>query len=442
MSKARHKICMVSDFFYPNMGGVEEHIFNLSQCLLGRGHKVVVLTHSYGDRIGVRYMTNGLKVYYIPVKVFYNQCILPTMICSIPLIRYIFIREEIQIIHGHSAFSALAHEGMLIGKLMGLKTVFTDHSLFGFADASAVLTNKFLELSLSDCDHCICVSHTGKENTVLRAKVQKEKVSVIPNAVDTTLFHPDTSKREDKSITIVVVSRLVYRKGVDLLARIIPEICLRHKNIQFLIGGDGPKRWLIEEVRERNLLQDRVTLLGSLEHSEVRHVLNKGHIFLNTSLTEAYCMAIVEAASCGLQVVSTKVGGIPEVLPPDLIYLVDPTVSALIDGLESAIADYKAGNVNCIFETHERISVFYNWFNISKRTEVVYNLVTKESQKNLGQHLATYIRSGVLAYLLVVSLCYIILEVLELLVPRKYIDIAKDYKEMKIIPSSTVRKEE
>ena len=78
-----------------------------------------------------------------------------------------------------------------------LQTVFTDHSLFGFADASAILTNKFLEISLVDCDHCICVSHTGKENTVLRAKVQKEKVSVIPNAVDTTLFTPDISKRNN-----------------------------------------------------------------------------------------------------------------------------------------------------------------------------------------------------------------------------------------------------
>lgn len=53
---------MVSDFFYPNMGGVEEHIFNLSQCLIKRGHKVVIMTHAYNDRIGVRYMTNGLKV--------------------------------------------------------------------------------------------------------------------------------------------------------------------------------------------------------------------------------------------------------------------------------------------------------------------------------------------------------------------------------------------
>ncbi|XP_017787487.1 PREDICTED: N-acetylglucosaminyl-phosphatidylinositol biosynthetic protein [Habropoda laboriosa] len=430
MNTTKHKICMVSDFFYPNMGGVEEHIFNLSQCLLERGHKVVVLTHSYGDRIGVRYMTNGLKVYYIPVKVFYNQCVLPTMICSIPLIRYIFLREEIQIIHGHSAFSALAHEGMLIGRLMGLKTIFTDHSLFGFADASAILTNKFLEISLADCNHCICVSHTGKENTVLRAKVVKEKVSVIPNAVDTTLFMPDVSKRNDNFITIVIVSRLVYRKGVDLLARIIPDICSRYENVQFLIAGDGPKRWLIEEVRERNLLQHRVTLLGSLEHSQIRHVLNKGHIFLNTSLTEAYCMAIVEAAACGLQVVSTKVGGIPEVLPPDLIYLVEPTVPALIEGLESAIIDYKEGNIICPLKMHKRISLFYNWFNITKRTEVVYDVVKQENRKNLGEQLASYVQSGVLAYLLVVSLCYIILQVLEILVPRKYIDIAKDYTEI------------
>lgn len=53
---------MVSDFLYPNVGGVEEHIFQLSQCLLQRGHKVVAVTHVYGDRTGVRYMTYGLKV--------------------------------------------------------------------------------------------------------------------------------------------------------------------------------------------------------------------------------------------------------------------------------------------------------------------------------------------------------------------------------------------
>ncbi|XP_033222094.1 N-acetylglucosaminyl-phosphatidylinositol biosynthetic protein isoform X2 [Belonocnema kinseyi] len=428
MDPVKHKICMVSDFFYPNMGGVEQHIFNLSQCLIQRGHKVVIMTHAYGDRIGIRYMTNGLKVYYLPIKVFYNQCILPTMVCSIPLIRYIFLREQIEIIHGHSAFSALAHEGMLIGRLLGLKTVFTDHSLFGFADASAILTNKCLEISLADCNHCICVSHTGKENTVMRAKVHRERVSVIPNAVDTALFTPDIRQRSKDCITVVVVSRLVYRKGVDLLAQVIPQICARHRDVNFLIGGDGPKRWLIEEIRERNLLQHRVTLLGSLEHSQVKHVLNKGHVFLNTSLTEAFCMAIVEAASCGLQVVTTKVGGIPEVLPPDLIYLVDPTVPALVEGLENALADYKTEKKMCPYRVHKRIESFYNWFNVTKRTEVVYDLVLKEEKKNLGQQLASYLKSGVLPYLLVVSICYIVLQVLEYLVPRKYIDLAIDYR--------------
>lgn len=76
-----------------------------------------------------------------------------------------------------------------------LKMVFTDHSLFGFADLSAVVTNKLLEITLSTVNHCICVSHTGKENTVLRAKVPKEKVSVVPNAVDTAFFTPDPKQR-------------------------------------------------------------------------------------------------------------------------------------------------------------------------------------------------------------------------------------------------------
>lgn len=191
-----YNICLVSDFFYPNTGGVESHIFQLGQCLIARNHKVVVVTHAYGDRIGIRYMTNGLKVYYLPFQPFYNQCILPTLVATLPLIRNVLIREQINIVHGHSAFSALAQEAMAHASLMGLKTVFTDHSLFGFADSSAVITNQLLKLSLANCNHVICVSHTSKENTVLRTNVAKESVSVIPNAVDSTVFTPSASGRD------------------------------------------------------------------------------------------------------------------------------------------------------------------------------------------------------------------------------------------------------
>lgn len=218
-----------------------------------------------------------------------------------------------------------------------LQTVFTDHSLFGFADLSAALTNKLLEITLSMVNHAICVSHIGKENTVLRARVAKHRVSVIPNAVDTALFTPDPSQRPVNGvINIVVASRLVYRKGIDLLAGVIPRF-KNTPNINFIIVGDGPKRDLLEEIREKTNMQDRVEILGAVKHAEVRDVLVRGHIFVNTSLTEAYCMAIVEAASCGLQVVSTSVGGIPEVLPNNLILLAEPDIEAIYAAILVAI---------------------------------------------------------------------------------------------------------
>lgn len=427
LRKKKHVICMVSDFFYPNTGGVEEHIYNLSQCLLKRTHKVIIMTHCYGQRAGIRYLTRGLKVYYLPVRVFYAQCVLPTMICNIALIRYILIREQVEIVHGHSAFSVLCHEVSIIAKLMGLKTVFTDHSLFGFADTSAVLTNKYLQMCLCECDHCICVSHTGKENTVLRAKVKSYKVSVIPNAVDAYNFTPDPSKIDPNVVTIVIVSRLVYRKGVDLMAAVIAEMCPRYSKLRFIIGGDGPKMWLLQEIRERLGLQHCVTLLGSLKHCQVRDVLVKGNIFLNTSLTEAYCMAIVEAASCGLKVVSTRVGGIPEVLPESMIYLTEPNVSSLVEGIEKAMKDIEQGNIMCPFKYNRMIRKMYSWMDITRRTEIVYNKILNKN-KSLGRQLRSYLTCGIWPFLLLISLMYLLLKLTEKVYKRKHIDIARHLK--------------
>lgn len=139
----------------------------------------------------------------------------------------------------------------------------------------------------------------SKENTVLRAALSPRNVSVIPNAVVASQFLPDPTVPDPNWITIVVISRLVYRKGVDLLVAIIPRICESYKHVRFIIGGDGPKRIDLEQMREKHLLHDRVELLGPIKHHEVRNVLVQGNIFLNTSLTEAFCIAIVEAACAG-----------------------------------------------------------------------------------------------------------------------------------------------
>jgi phosphatidylinositol glycan class A protein len=153
-------------------------------------------------------------------------------------------------------------------KTLGVRTVFTDHSLFGFADAASIHINKTLKWMLTDIDAAICVSHTNKENLALRAAISPSLIHVIPNAVDTSRFTPDPSLRSPKGkINIVVVSRLHYRKGIDMLVDIIPGICEKYKNVHFIIGGDGPKKAILEEMRKKYNLSDRMELLGRIPHS-------------------------------------------------------------------------------------------------------------------------------------------------------------------------------
>jgi phosphatidylinositol glycan class A protein len=194
------------------------------------------MTHAYGSRSGVRYVTGVLKVYYVPWRPFLMQNTLPTLFMTFPIIRTILIREKISVVHGHQAFSTLCHEALMHARTMGYKVVFTDHSLYGFADVGSIHMNKVLQFTLADIDQAICVSHTSKENTVLRSGISPEKVFMVPNAVDTAMFTPSPNRLCCDEIIIVVISRLVYRKGADLLVEVIPEVCRLFPKVGFNYG--------------------------------------------------------------------------------------------------------------------------------------------------------------------------------------------------------------
>jgi phosphatidylinositol glycan class A protein len=78
--------------------------------------------------------------------------------------------------------------------------------------------------------------------------------------------------------------------------------------------------------------------LGRIKTNQQRNVLVRGHIFINTSLTESFCIAIVEAASCGLYVVSTNVGGVTEVLPKNMVSFANPEPNDIIEKLSNAMS--------------------------------------------------------------------------------------------------------
>ena len=146
---------------------------------------------------------------------------------------------------------------------------------------------------------------------------------------------------DNETIKIVYVSRLQYRKGVDLLIGVIPRILKQFGNVKFIVGGEGDKMVILREMIKRYNIADRVEVLGMLKPNEVRATLQRGHIFLNTSLTESFCMANLEAACAGLLIVSTNVGGVPEVLPGHMIKFAQPNLEAIFLRLSEAIREIK-----------------------------------------------------------------------------------------------------
>ena len=321
--------------------------------------------------------------------------------------------------------------------------------------------------------HETVLTFNSKENTVLRASLDPMMVSVIPNAVVaedfTPLNHPgsraDSHIRSPPAqhplgpndmITIVVIQRLFYNKGTDLLIAAIPRILASHPSVRFIIAGSGPKAIDLEQTIERRVLQDRVEMLGPVRHEEVRDVMVRGHIYLHPSLTEAFGTVIVEAASCGLYVVCTRVGGVPEVLPPEFTTFAKPEEDDLVAATGQAIAAFRANKIRTE-KFHDKVKMMYSWTDVAQRTERVYDGISGElsEEEFYGDQAvgwtATRGQAGVQSFALIdrlkryygcgvwagklFCLCAIIdtliLLFLDFWAPRESVDICKDWPKKK-----------
>jgi phosphatidylinositol glycan class A protein len=157
-------VALICDYFFPKVGGVESHIYSLACALAKLSHSVVIITHAYPPRSGIRHLPYGIKVYYIPVHPLpptHVHATLPGFFTALPYIRSVLLRERIDILHAHASLSAEGMEGIFHARTLGVKVVFTDHSLFGLGNMAEIWGNKMLKGCLSDVEAVICVSHTG-----------------------------------------------------------------------------------------------------------------------------------------------------------------------------------------------------------------------------------------------------------------------------------------
>ena len=101
-------------------------------------------------------------------------------------------------------------------------------------------------------------------------------------------------------------SRLTYRKGVDFLYFLIPVIYKKYPNVKFYIYGDGNKQPLLNDLINELEMTDRVYIVkGFAKWENVPSILAEHDIILSASLTESFCLLILEALASGLYVIST-----------------------------------------------------------------------------------------------------------------------------------------
>ena len=150
-------------------------------------------------------------------------------------------------------------------------------------------------------DHIIAISSFLKKRA-LRFGANSEKVSIIPNGVDLSLFKPLQIKAKPK--TIITTSRLAHKNNLENLILSLDYL----PGYQLLIVGSGEL-----EARLKNLARGKkVRFLGHVAHEKLPPLLCSASVFVRVPFSEGFGNSFIEAMACKLPVVASKIGGITD----------------------------------------------------------------------------------------------------------------------------------
>ncbi len=227
--------------------------------------------------------------------------------------------EDLDLLHVHYALphatSAFLAKQMLKSK-KDLKIITTLHG----TDITLVgLEPSFLPLvkfSIEQSDGVTAVSRFLKEKTMTNYSCEKT-IEVVPNFIDSDLYKPDGRTAFRENIAPNGEKVLVHTSNFRPVKRVPDTIKILKKVIEdvpakLILVGDGPDRSECERLCRQLDLCDEVKFLGKQEG--LVEILNSSDLFLIPSQSESFGLAALEAMSCGLPVISSSVGGLPELI--------------------------------------------------------------------------------------------------------------------------------
>jgi len=192
------------------------------------------------------------------------------------------------------------------------------------------LRKKMLINTLKSVDHIIAVSNDMKKKVVDEYDIKHNKITVIPNGIEPKKFNMIDRKKarkvcnlENDKKYILSLSRLSHEKGLEYLFKAFSS--LDAKDTELVVVGDGPLKEKLVIMASDLKIANKVKFIGAVPHQETYLWYNAADVYCLPSLWEGCPNVIIESLACGTPVVSTKVGGIPDlVLSEDYGFLVSP----------------------------------------------------------------------------------------------------------------------
>jgi len=228
------------------------------------------------------------------------------------------------------------------------------------------------------CAHRMVANSRAAANQLMSQGVAPERIQIIPNGIDLSMFRRRDRFERTRKITMVACLR--EEKRIDVLIASVPRIVARYPDVVVQIVGDGRCREQLIQLATALGVVPNVRFMGHRE--DVPSILSESDVFVLPSESEAFPNVILEAMATGLPVVASKVGGIPELVVDGITgSLVPPANSdalaaALLDLLDHpgrAVAFGQAGRA--------RIEQEYSFDRMVRQFETLYLSRSIESER-------------------------------------------------------------
>jgi|GEM_PF-202934 len=309
----RHMIEKAKDFFLESMANPVKD----------QAHVIMA-----GPSLDVKGGISGFAKYYLKAdfsrkfKIIYHATTVDgnKIIKLIFYIKSIFIfiarlimDEKIKIIHICSSSEGSFYRKavvLLISKAFGKKAIFHIHGS-RFYNRTHGLRRFFIKKALDASDSILVLSK--EQISMLGNFTDNKNIKMIPNAIDPADFAAVSMAEKPRDPHILFASKLSAQKGIYGVLDIIPLVAKEIPLAKFYFAGDGD----IEKIKALCVsrgIEKNVVLLGWLDKERLLEVFRAAHVFLLPSYQECFPVSILEAMAAGLPVVSTKVGGIPEMI--------------------------------------------------------------------------------------------------------------------------------